>query len=150
MIGSAKKIAVAVEVLHKGSKLSKVETWKNRQLALSLIVAVLSGLSFLAFTFGWIPNEIPAEAIAEWSSLAVTIGLLIISYLTPATSEKVGLPPKHRGKLVRESDSVFNDSSFGELRDTSRAVTEDEQRMVEDARSAKSGADRSRETWLGG
>jgi hypothetical protein len=82
-----------LSVLYKGNQLSNVETWKNTQGAVLLVVSILASLSVIIKFFGIeIPlTEMQITDIAE-GIVALVSGFL--AYLTYATTEKVGLKKK--------------------------------------------------------
>lgn len=71
--------------LRAGESLTDPATWKNRQLALNAILAIL----YLLVKF--LPVELEADDIDAIASSIALIGGTVNSYLTVATSEKVGL-----------------------------------------------------------
>ena len=82
------KLRAAITVLHQGEKLTHVETWKNRQNLLNVLVAVLGGLAI------FLPGSITLTG-DDIAALAGAIGVLAglaNSYLTTATTNKIGLP----------------------------------------------------------
>lgn len=71
-------------VLQQGRSLAHPETWKNAQALTSIGIAVAA----LVTTF--VPSlHIPADMV---SAVAIAIAALANTYLTVATSEKVGFP----------------------------------------------------------
>lgn len=71
--------------LRAGESLANPATWKNRQLRLNAILAIL----YLLMQFS--PVELAADDVNAIASSLALIGGAVNSYLTVATSDKVGL-----------------------------------------------------------
>ena len=83
------KLWAIVEALHEGHSLGNVESWKNRQSAMSSVITILGIL--LAFK----PDlPISGEQLDSIAGGIVTAGSIFVLYLTPATSKKVGFKKK--------------------------------------------------------
>ena len=72
-------------VLRAGESLADSATWKNRQLSINAILAVL----YLLVKF--LPVDLAADDIEAIATVIALIGGALNSYLTVATSDKVGL-----------------------------------------------------------
>ena len=82
------KIRAAIGVLNKGEELSHAETWKNRQNLINTLVALFSAVAvFLPANLGISADDMLTVA----SAIAVLAGVCN-TYLTTATSARVGLP----------------------------------------------------------
>ena len=83
------KIRAAIGVLNKGEELSHAETWKNRQNLINTLVALIGSVAvFLPASLGISSDDVLTVA----SAIAVLAGVCN-TYLTTATSARVGLPP---------------------------------------------------------
>lgn len=82
------KIAAIFAALRYGSSLTDPALWKRRQNTINAVVGLLGAIVVL------FPLEISREDLEMVAGgVAVLLGLLN-GYLTTATSDKVGLPPK--------------------------------------------------------
>jgi hypothetical protein len=85
----------ALVVLQKGHVVANPATWKNRQIAVTAVSALIAALVALAEAFGYgIP--IDRESLDGLAAGLVTVVLLFNAWGTAATSEKVGLPGGER------------------------------------------------------
>ena len=71
--------------LRAGESLANPATWKNRQLRLNAVLAIL----YLLAKF--LPVELSDDELDAIADSIALIGGLVNSYLTVATSDKVGL-----------------------------------------------------------
>ena len=84
----------AWRALKAGEELGNAESWKNRQATASAVAAVLGLVVVLLPKIG-LKIDISGGDIATIAGgIAVVLGMLN-SYLTTATSKRVGLPSKH-------------------------------------------------------
>lgn len=78
-------------VLRQGEMLSDPGKWKNRQQTGNALLAILGALVPL---LGGAAHDLqPDDLVALAGGIAVALGLLN-AYFIPATSDKVGLPPR--------------------------------------------------------
>lgn len=92
------RLAAALAALRYGASLSDPALWKQRQNTINGLIGLLGALVLL------FPMEISREEIEMVAGgVAVLLGLLN-GYLTTATSEKLGLPPRNP-PAIRSVDS---------------------------------------------
>ena len=83
------KLRAAITVLNKGEELSNAAVWKDRQNLINTLVALIGAVAvFLPANLGISSDDVLTVA----SAIAVLAGLCN-TYLTTATSARVGLPP---------------------------------------------------------
>lgn len=83
------KFFAVIDALYEGKSLRNAATWKNRQMAVNAVLAVLGVL--VAFK----PDlPISGEQMDSIAGGIVTVGGIIATILTPATSDKVGFKSK--------------------------------------------------------
>lgn len=86
------KITASLTVLRRGQVVADPATWKNRQIAVTAVSALIAAGVALAEVFGYgIP--IDRESLDGLAAGLVTLVLLFNGWATAATSDKVGLPP---------------------------------------------------------
>lgn len=85
------KLLAIIEVLHEGKALTAARTWKNRQILTNALVGVLAAAFALAHSFGY-RLEVPADDVAQIAGAVGAVVGLFNSYITTATSTKVGMP----------------------------------------------------------
>jgi len=79
------KFILLCRALRAGESLADPATWKNRQLRLTAI------LTILYFLVKFIPVDLSPDDLNAIADSIALLGGLVNSYLTVATSEKVGL-----------------------------------------------------------
>lgn len=88
------KIRAAITVLNRGEELSHAATWKNRQNLTNILIALLgAATAFLPTTIQMSPDDIATIA----GSVAVIAGLFN-SYITTATTKKIGVSGEAEGR----------------------------------------------------
>lgn len=92
-------IKYAFSVLKEGNQLSHVEGWKNIQLVTNLLYLVFTITVQFLPQLGVLGSEEVATTI---NLLATTIAAIINSYLTVATTEKIGLKNKEEEVVTEE------------------------------------------------
>jgi hypothetical protein len=86
------KVTSALTVLRRGQMVANPETWKNRQIAVTAVSALVAAVFGLAEVFGYgVP--IDKESLDGIAAGIVTLVLMFNGWATIATTEKVGLPP---------------------------------------------------------
>lgn len=86
-------ISELVTVLEKGNELANAETWKNRQMAVGALAALLGAVLAILHALGFGP-VVDADTTAAIAGGIVALYGLLNAWLTAATSARVGLPPK--------------------------------------------------------
>ena len=87
------KLFAAGKALRAGESLKDPAAWKNKQLLFTAILTILSvATRFLEID---VPDQTLNSISAGFADFAIVLNL----YLTPATSEKIGLPNKNKGSL---------------------------------------------------
>lgn len=76
------------KVLRVGERLTKAETWKNRQ---TLINVLSTALGLVVVFFPDLVNVSEEDIISVATGIAVVVGA-VNTYLINATSKKVGIP----------------------------------------------------------
>lgn len=84
-----------IEALRLGHMLRDPTSWKNRQLVINAIAAILGFIVALANLFGF-PINLDAETTAAVGSVVWTIVSLFNGWATVATTEKIGLLPDNK------------------------------------------------------
>jgi len=79
-----------IKALNAGNELVNSAIWKDRQTTLNLCTAVLTGI-VVGLRFFWPGFPISDAQLIDYAAIISTILGLINSYLTNATSKKVGL-----------------------------------------------------------
>ena len=82
-----------IDAVKAGNELSNSETWKNRQSASALVMAVLAAVVAVAGVFGYRPDIDPADLSALAGGVVSAFGMFN-AYLSLATSSRVGLGAK--------------------------------------------------------
>lgn len=101
------KLAAALAALRHGSMLADPAGWKRRQNTINAIV----GLIGAALVF--YPMDIPPEDVAAIAGgVAAVLGLLN-GYITTATTDKVGLPPRRAPDDRQPADDAGPDDVPG-------------------------------------
>lgn len=80
-----------IEVLRKGNILKNPETWKNRQLAVNSIGVVVGFAVTISNMLGY-KVFLDAESIASIGGTVWALVSLFNSWVTVASTEKIGLP----------------------------------------------------------
>jgi hypothetical protein len=80
------KFRLLVAVLRHGEELTHADTWKNRQVAASALLALLGALA------PFLPFEASQEDLLAVAGGLAALGGLLNAYLVVATSRRVGLP----------------------------------------------------------
>lgn len=80
-----------IEVLRKGNILKNPETWKNRQLAVNSIGVVVGFAVTISNMMGY-KVFLDAESIASIGGTVWALVSLFNSWVTVASTEKIGLP----------------------------------------------------------
>lgn len=93
-------VKYAFSVLKEGNQFSHVEGWKNVQLVTNLLYLVFTITVQFLPQLGVIESEELATTI---NLLATTIAAVINSYLTVATTEKIGL--KNKEEVISEEET---------------------------------------------
>lgn len=115
-----KRIATAIEALYRGRQLANVETWKNAGVATAALSGLLSLVSGIAVSQGWL-DAVPDELIMGVSSGVVTLVSAVLAYLQVATTEKIGVRPRddagasgvRRDELPPGGEPEYRDSRGG-------------------------------------
>lgn len=94
------KLLALFDLLRKGQRVADPEIWKNRQVAVTVIVPALAALLSVANAFGL---GLPVSD-ADLAALAAGIVALVNIVLTYTTSRKIGLPAKTELSGVRVDD----------------------------------------------
>ena len=89
-------LKILIGALRAGQELPHTTGVKWSGIAFTVLSLVLTALSGVALSQGWIQTDIPPEQIYELSSLLVSTALGIIGYVQLATSARVGLPADRR------------------------------------------------------
>jgi len=81
--------------LRQGAILAKPREWKTRQVVVTAVLGVLTvGYKFAA-GFGWLPEGVSEDLIANLAQAAgATLFSVYTIYTVVATTDKIGLPPK--------------------------------------------------------
>jgi hypothetical protein len=87
------KLFSLIDVLYQGKTLSDPALWKNRQSLTNALTALLGALAGLLPAIG-VDLEVTHEQIMAITGGIVAIAGVFNGYLTIATSDKVGLPPR--------------------------------------------------------
>jgi uncharacterized membrane protein len=89
------KVTSALTVLRRGQMVANPATWKNRQIAVTSVSALVAAVFALAEVFGYgVPLD--KESLDGIAAGIVAIVLLFNGWATVATTEKVGLSPVER------------------------------------------------------
>ena len=84
-----RSIRAAITVLHQGERLTDAATWKNRQNLVNILIAVIGAITvFLPESINLSGDDIATVA----GAIGVFAGIAN-SYITTATTNKIGLPP---------------------------------------------------------
>jgi hypothetical protein len=86
--------------LYQGHHVQRTVGWKYAGVATAGITSLLSLLSGIAVVSGWIPAEIPPEAIMSVSSFIVAAIAAGLGYVQVATTDKIGLPDSDQGERL--------------------------------------------------
>jgi hypothetical protein len=81
-----KNFILFFQALRAGELLADPATWKSRQLSVTAILAILY------FLVKVLPMDIPSNDLTTIADGIALVGGLVNSYLTVATTEKVGVP----------------------------------------------------------
>lgn len=85
-------IAAALDVIRKGEVVANPATWKNVQVGINSVSALLLGLvNFVPAKYAIITQFVTADSVNQAAALALTAYNV---YVTMASSSKVGLPSK--------------------------------------------------------
>lgn len=79
------KLFLAAKVLQSGECLKDAATWKNRQLLMNVLLVIIGAIP------AFLPIEMSQADINSISFGLATLGGVVNTYLTAATSKKVGL-----------------------------------------------------------
>lgn len=82
-----------LNALRAGEELTHTETWKVRQNAINALVAVIGGV-LLVLSFLGIHLQVQADDLVAIAGGLAALGGLLNTYLTTATTRRVGLPPR--------------------------------------------------------
>lgn len=85
-------LKVIIGALRAGQELPHTTGVKWAGLAFTAVSLVLTALSGVALSRGWIQTEIPPEQVYALSSLLVSAVLGALGYIQAATTTRVGLP----------------------------------------------------------
>jgi len=93
-----RRVIAAIRALHHGASVADPATWKKRQVAVNAVVGLVSALSILAASFGWLPQELADQTIMQFGeglvlAIFAAMGAFNVG-VTAATSNKVGLGRK--------------------------------------------------------
>jgi hypothetical protein len=91
MVGRVRKAFVAMKA---GERLSHAAAWKKTQTAVNSVTAILA----LLVTFLPEQYNIATDDITVVAGIVVSIVTLFNTYVTTATSRKVGFPPETKGE----------------------------------------------------
>ena len=80
------KIRAAIVVLRHGEELTHAELWKSRQNLTNVLVAILGAVAV------FVPVEMSADDVVAIAGGIAAVSGLFNSYITTATSKRVGLP----------------------------------------------------------
>ena len=85
-----KKLWALIEVLYTGKQLSNKERWKKGQFLSNAILGIVGGLAL------FLPEQLhlSQDDMIDISKAIIAIGVSINGYLTPATTESIGIKPK--------------------------------------------------------
>lgn len=78
-------IFAAINAIKAGESLKNAASWKNKQILMNVFLVIITTI----FEFGNI--DIPEADINSIAYGLATLGVAVNSYLTAATSEKVGI-----------------------------------------------------------
>lgn len=92
-----------IEVLKKGNILKNPETWKNRQLVVNSIGVIIGFLLAAANLVGY-KVTLDAESIASIGGAVWAIVSLFNSWVTVASTDKIGLP--NNGNSASDSNKA--------------------------------------------
>lgn len=103
-----KKIKAGFTVLREGEELSNSETWKNRQASSSAIISIIGAILVFIPSLG---DYFSSEDIITIAGGLAALGGVLNSYITMATSKRVGLPVQNNSKSDDEGpkDAFGND-----------------------------------------
>jgi len=88
------KLKKALEVLRHGERVADPATWKNRQIAVNAITALLISVAGAANAFGLDLGVTDAQIESAVIGGAAVFGLIFNVWATLATSRKVGIGGK--------------------------------------------------------
>lgn len=78
-----------LQALQAGQEIRDPAVWKNRQLTMNLVAAILAGVAVLCkLVLGF---DVPEETLQSITEIVTIVLGLVNGYLTIATSKKVGL-----------------------------------------------------------
>jgi hypothetical protein len=134
------RLLALLTIFRKGAMVSDPTTWKNRQLAINAVFGLVSAAAVLAVQLGWVPDAIATETVQQFSEGLVIAILAIINIVgTAATTKKVGIgPTPHMPEPID-----------AELFDDPEPVPTQAEHPVGQGGGNRSGADASRDVWLG-
>lgn len=84
-------IANLFTALRAGYELSNSAAWKRGGVAVASLTALLSALTGIAVSQGWLPSDIPPETIMQISSGIVAIVGAFLGYVQTATTTRIGI-----------------------------------------------------------
>jgi hypothetical protein len=88
------KLKAALKVLQRGQEVADPATWKNRQLGVTAVTALLVAIAAASSAFGVDLGVTDAQIESAVIGGASVVGLVFNVWATLATSKKVGLPAK--------------------------------------------------------
>jgi hypothetical protein len=81
-----------ITVLREGEELANAETWKNRQIAVGALTALLGSVASIAHSLGYGPQVDSDTLGAIAAGVVGCVGLFNV-WTTAATSKRVGILP---------------------------------------------------------
>jgi uncharacterized membrane protein len=108
------KLRTAIDVLRKGRMVANPVKWKNRQIEVTAISALLLAVVHMIGAFGY---ELPVNE-ADITAISAGVIAVVNVLLTLATTEKVGLPtvgddsPAESPKPATRNDRPAQDEHY--------------------------------------
>lgn len=124
--------------LKAGYELSNATAWKRGGVAVASLTALLSALSGIAVSQGWLPSDIPPETIMQISSGIVALVGVFLGYVQTATTTRMGIGEAPKPRLMSIEEAV-NDETIRELLKPlgSESSQEKKQRIEEETRASR-------------
>lgn len=119
-------LKVLIAALRAGQELPHTTGVKWSGIAVTAVSLVLTALSGLALSRGWIQADIPPEQIYELSSILVCVVLVALGYIQAATTPRVGLlpPDRHDPPAGRPDERLRGDELSPDTDDQSQSAAQ--------------------------
>lgn len=128
------RLVLLFSALRYGSQLSNVEAWKIGGVAVASLTGLLSALTGLAATFGYLPSGVSEETLVQASSAIVTLVGMALAYLQVATTKKIGIPVNEEPPVeTTEALPVLHDDGLGSVVHPAFGVQHDEPEVLSEA-----------------